>query len=104
MTNRSPGVKRKHGVFWTWFCLYVAFSLLSPFHANPWSHAQMIWVWSWSVGLTIAEAIAQMSRRPAPPQPAPPQPAPPNPELDAIYREVMAMSQERPGTQGLSEP
>ena len=78
--------------FWTWFSLFVAFSLLSPFHANPGGHAQMIWAWSWSVGLMIAEAIVRAARRPAPSQCSPP-----SPELDRIYREVMAMSQERPG-------
>jgi hypothetical protein len=43
--------------FVTWFVLAIGFCLLSPFHSNPAGNAQLIWVLSWSVGLTILVSL-----------------------------------------------
>ncbi len=53
MTRR----RRKRTFIGTWFCLFVAFSLLTPFH-DSFSTAHMVWAWSWSIGLTILEGLA----------------------------------------------
>ena len=49
--------RRKRTLVGTWFVLYVAFSLLTPFH-DGFSTAHMVWAWSWSIGLTILEGLA----------------------------------------------
>ena len=49
--------RRKRTLVGTWFALYVAFSLLTPFH-DSFSTAHMVWAWSWSISLTILEGFA----------------------------------------------
>jgi hypothetical protein len=43
--------------FVTWFVLFCAFCLLSPFHAHPGSGWAVLWAMSWSIGLTVLTSV-----------------------------------------------